>query len=494
VSTLIVNTEPTKELSADFIGPPEQVSLERNVAASVTSQPELNQGDLTTQLHCADTNKIREATEARNKNSVIADLIQKFGSLSSIVRVTGVAAIVLSMCLFLLDGMGTVNDTQRFFTMLMLTGLLSAGGFALAFLLKEQRGARSFFGLALLSVPANFAVLGALFYSVFQFDSISTAYPSVAHWKLASFASLGTTALFAAVALLPVTVIGASVMGREARAWISGGLLFSSSMMLLPVRDPAFIAPIVAALVFALISLVKSRGEGMVSLKTPAGRFVQSLLFLPPAIMLSRSFWLYDVNSLSALVTALTVTVVLRYVCERIKPAGIVYQSLHVTGAIVAFITASLSVDIVSSVAGTSYEALVFSIVFGVLMFDIEHRVKHVEMARILGIGTSLVLATIILIHQQIHDGIVVFVLGFCLPIALVGVGILQKHKHKMLIGGLTLATVLLLNAGGMIQVFMQTGWYGLALLGACAILSASLLERYGAMFSIRARRWRDDG
>lgn len=488
MSTLIVNTEHTKELSADFIGPPQQASLDTIATAPITSQPEFNHGDL--KLHSADTDNVREANDRPNRNSVIVNLIQMFGSLSSIVRVTGVAAVVLSMCLFLLDGMGAVNDTQRFFTMLVLTGLLSAGGFALAFLLKEQRGARSFFGLALLSVPANFAVLGALFYSVFQFDSISTTYPSVAHWKLTSFANLATAALIAAVALLPVTFIGVSVMGREARAWISGGLLFGSSMLLLPVRDPALIAPIVAALVFALISLLKFRGEGMVSLKTPAGRLVQLLLFLPPAIMLFRSFWLYDVNSLSAVVTALTMYFVLRYASERVKSQGVVYHSLHVAGAIVAFITASLSVDIVSGVAGNTYEALVFSIVFGGLMFDIEHRVKHAGMARILGMGTALILATIMLIHQQIHDGIIVFALGFCMPITLMGVGIMHKQKHKTLIGGLTLATVLLLNTGGMIQVLVQTGWYGLALLGACAILSASLLERYGAMFGIRARRW----
>lgn len=479
MNTLIVEKERSNKMSADFVGPPTQANNESAVSAVKPSLAELNDVDLA-----------QFETDSSDKKSIIGALIQKFGSLSSIVRVSGVAALILSMCLFLLDGMGVVNDTQRFFSLLSLTGLLSAGGFALAFLLKEQRGARSFFGLALLSVPANFAVLGALFYSVFQLDSVVAAYPTVAHWTIASVASLGTTALVAVAALLPVTIIGVSVMGREGRAWLSGALLFSSSMLLLPIRDPSFIAPVAAAMVFALIGLIKHQGEGVISLKTPAGRFVQSLLFLPPAIMLFRSFWLYDVSSLSALVIVLTMYAVLRYVSQRIKPEGVVCQSLHVVAAIVAFIAASLSVDVFSGFAGNAYQALIFSFVFGGLMFEAENRIKHEKMAQILGVGTSLVLGTIVLVHQQIQDGIMVFAVALCITVILIGIGIIQKHKHKLLIGGMTLAAVLLLNAGGMINFFIHAGWLGFASLGACAILVASLLERFGAMFSLRARSW----
>ncbi len=489
MSTATLNARYSSTLSADVVENPAQVNTDVAAAPGVQSLPELTKEDLPT-LDDLESDMRTPDSGPPRKSFVIGDLIRKFGSLSSVFRVAGVAAMVLSMCLFLLDGMGVVNDTQRFFKMLLLTGLLSAGGFALSFLLKEQRGARSFFGLALLSVPVNFAVLGALLYSVFQIDAVSTVYPTVAHWEIASVASLGSTMLLAAVALLPVTVFGMSVMGREGRAWLSGALLFSSSMLLLPIRDTAFIAPIVAVLVFALMGVVKHCGEGIISLKTPAGRFVQALLFLPPAIMLFRSFWLYDVGSLSALVIALTVYVALRYACQRIKLEGVVCTALHVVCATTAFVAASLSVDVVSRVAGPSYEALIFSVVFGGLMFDIENRVKSIKMAKALGIFTSIVVATIILVHQQFHDDAAVFVIGLSVPIALICAGIMQQQKYKILIGGLTLATTVLLNAGGMIQFFLHAGWFGFASLGASAILVASLLERFGAVFSMRVRRW----
>ncbi len=488
MSSLILSTERPSEFSTDFVGPPARLNMDSDAASPVSSQAELQITNLS-QPDCSDSKVSNFGNESSRIHSTISELIRKFGSVSSIVRVVGVAAMVLAMGLFLLDGMGVVNDTQRFFTMLTLSGLLSAGGFSLAFILKEQRGARSFFGLALLSVPANFAVLGALFYSVFQFDAVSTAYPTVAHWKIANIASLGSAALVAAVVLIPITLIGVSIMGREGRAWLSGALLVSSSMLLLPIRDTSLIAPIVATIIFALISLIKYRGEGITSLKTSAGRFVQALLFLPPAIMLFRSFWLYDVSSLSAFVIALTMYAVLRYTSMRVSSDGVICNTLHVGGALVALLAASLSIEIFTGLVGKSNQALIFITIFGGLMFDLERQIKNTQFSRILGIGTSLVLSIIILVHQQIHDGITVFATGLCIPIVLTGVGVVRNHNHKMLIGGLTLAAVLLLNAGGVIHLIADAGWLGFASLGACAILVASLLERFGAMFSMRVRK-----
>jgi len=499
MSTLVSAIEQKQIAEMDFVGPPTESSLAVGAAASScedteavvceSQESELLLADVTL-VDQAQANTARVDADNKSRKFAVGDLIKKFGSLSGIVRTAGVAAVVLSMCLFLLDGMGVVNDTQRFFTMLIMTGLLSAGGFALAFLLKEQRGARSFFGLAALSVPVNFTVLGALFYSVVQFDSIGTVYPTVALWKIQSVASLGSAALIAAVALIPVTIISLSVMAREARTWLSGALLVSSSMLLLPIRDTSFIAPIVALIVVALISLVKKRGEGLISLKTPAGRFVQFLLFVPPAIMLFRSFWLYDVSTLSALVIALTVFAALRYAGQRIKPVGLVANTMHLISVIVAFAAALLSVDVVSGVSASIYEALVFSLVFGGLMFDIEHRVKNAKLARAFGIGSYLLLCLITLVYQQLYDGLLVFIAGLLVPAVLIGVSVVQKHKEKMLISGLTLASVLLLNAGATVDFFIHAGWLGFASLGAAAILIASLLERFGAMISVRARRW----
>ena len=90
--------------------------------------------------------------------------IRNFATVSEALRILGAAILLASMSLFLLQGWNEGNDIRRYLMLLAQTGLLTAAGFALSHGLKETKGARLFFGLALVSIPANFTILGALLY------------------------------------------------------------------------------------------------------------------------------------------------------------------------------------------------------------------------------------------------------------------------------------------------------------------------------------------
>lgn len=445
--------------------------------------------DMVTDHSGGDSGPMPEKPGSSNSGHRIGRLIQRFGSFSGLIRMVGVAALVLSMCLFLIDGLEIINDTQRFMTMLMLTGLLSAGGFVLAFILKEQRGARAFFGLALLSVPVNFTVLGALFYSVFQFDTLNAAYPTVAEWQITSLASLGSTVLVAMAALVAVTVLGVSVMAREGRGWLGSALLFSSSLLMLPIRDTAWIAPLVTILIIALISIVKRYGERTISLKTTGGRFVQALLFLPPAIMLFRSFWLYEVGALSGIMIALTAFAALKYFSQRLNTNGLVSGVLHVLSAATALLAALLCVFVVTPVFNNSLVALVSCGVFGVLMLELESRIENHDLAEFMGIASSVIVGIAVLYHQLLFSGFAVFLAGTVVLAGLLVAGSIQQNREKLVIGGMAFLAVILLNAPNLIQYFVSTGWLGFASLGAIAIVLASLVDRFGPMVTVHLRR-----
>lgn len=432
-------------------------------------------------LLCKDTATI-------NYRHRISGLIKRFGSLSDFIRMAGVAALVISMGLFLIDGLDIVNDTQRFFSMLLLTGLLSAGGFLLAFVLREQRGARAFFGLALLSVPVNFTVLGALLYSVFQFDAMNGAYPAVAHWEIASVASFTTTILIALAALIPVTLFGVSVLAREGRAWLSIALLVSSALLVFPIRDAIWISPLVALLVIAQIAVVKRFGEHTISLKTPSGRFVQGLLFLPPAIMLCRTFWLYEFTALSGLMVALTAFAALRYFALRCDAAGFFVGVLNVLSSIAALSAAISAVMALPVFIHAAFWPLVFSAIFGALMFELETRIEKRDLAEFMGIGSSIIIAIVVLINQFDGNSAVGFISGFSIASVLILVALMQQFKEKLAIGLFILGGVVVLNAGGVIDFLTHAGWVGFAILGAMAIVLASLFERFGPMLSERVR------
>ena len=70
------------------------------------------------------------------------------------------------------------------------SGLLALAGLAIGYLLKEPKGARVFLTLALASVPANMAVLGAMVYSIAPLDgllpgtaTLDGGYPAYAFWE-----------------------------------------------------------------------------------------------------------------------------------------------------------------------------------------------------------------------------------------------------------------------------------------------------------------------
>ena len=99
---------------------------------------------------------------ALNRESIL-DKIKRVASISEILRIIGACAVIASMSMFLLQGWSSGNDIARYFKLLTQTGLLAGAGLGLSFIIKEPKGARLFFGLALISIVSNFTILGAFF-------------------------------------------------------------------------------------------------------------------------------------------------------------------------------------------------------------------------------------------------------------------------------------------------------------------------------------------
>ena len=86
-------------------------------------------------------------------------------NLPAILRILGAGAVLIAMYSFLVKGWDNGDDMFRYFLMLGHTGALAAIGLASGYWLKESKGARLLLTLALISVPANFAILGAFLFS-----------------------------------------------------------------------------------------------------------------------------------------------------------------------------------------------------------------------------------------------------------------------------------------------------------------------------------------
>jgi len=178
-----------------------------------------------------------QGRRSEHKVESILRSVRNFATLSEALRILGATVLLASMSVFLLQGWNEGNDISRYLLLLAQTGLLAAAGFAMSHGLKEAKGARMFFGLALVSIPANFTILGALLYSVFQWDGMLTSYPSYAKWTMDSLAGTGVTFAGAMLVLLPVTFFCFAVMARHSAKQLSLHFLLLNALLLLPIRS-----------------------------------------------------------------------------------------------------------------------------------------------------------------------------------------------------------------------------------------------------------------
>ena len=179
---------------------------------------------------------------------------------------------------------GRANDIQNYFMLLMQSVLLVGAGFAMSYGLKENKGARVFFGLGLISVSANFTILGALIYSVVPLDITFVQYPGYAHWVATSPKMLLMGVGAALFVLLPITYFGMSVMSKYRPAQLGIAYLLMNSLLLLPLRDPGYVGLIGLASLIVLSMATRRYFTSQDHLQTPGSTFVKGLLYLPVGV------------------------------------------------------------------------------------------------------------------------------------------------------------------------------------------------------------------
>lgn len=201
------------------------------------------------------------ASKAHASNSLKMKTSPSFSGLSNLLRIMGGFSVVASMSLFLLRGWDAGNDINRYYLLLSQTLLLGLGGFALSYLMKENKGARVFLGLGLLSVSANMTTLGALIYSFVPWDGGLADYPSVAQWSASDSLSIGLASCSAIAILLPATIFGFKVMARQSARPLAVVYLLSNAMLLIPIRDASFSAILAAGMVFLALAFSENSVE-----------------------------------------------------------------------------------------------------------------------------------------------------------------------------------------------------------------------------------------
>lgn len=487
------------ELSGVEVQAPDSPRRESRSAESQVADSEKPESKQSVVSASAAQDSTVEATEQGNvqpskQSSGFFEIVRKYASVSDLLRLSGAIAVAVAMGLFLLDGIEVVNDLQRFLTMLGLTGALTAAGLAMSMLLKEQRGSRVFISLALLSVPVNFTVIGALLYSVVPLDSMALSYPGYAHWQVSSVSDLALGLAAGLVVLGPVIWLGFSVLARSARSWLSVALIASSAILLIPVRAELWSAGLAIGTTVLLWLVCKRYSSDSLALKTTEGKLAITLLFVAPVIVAARSLFFYDVNGVLILVLSAGFFVYCRQILAGLAKPGALSAALTLlTGAAILGVCISTG-DLLVNFIPESW--VLFSVSIGLLVLsnDLLRVSPNPVMSGVIGLIFAGV-STLALVATTIFWSGMTLWVALAL-IAIVAWGSYFKVRLVALLGVIGLAGLLSLNAAELLlhvntmwTTVLMTGWWGVAAIGALAIIAGSMIDRAGTVVAVRAEQ-----
>lgn len=410
--------------------------------------------------------------------------------LPALLRILGAAALIVAMYSFLVRGWQSGNDVSRYLMMLGHTSLLAAIGLASGHWLKEGKGARLLLTLALVSIPANFAILGAFIYS--QTTAIDvTYYPQYVAWAVDSLPTALLTTGGALLVLLPVILLGFTVLARGLAFRLSALFLISNLTLLLPLREPQSIAILVSVITLGVLWFSRHVAHNQTSAKTHEGMTALGLQLLPIGVLLGRTLWLYAFDLLLAAVLAATLFFTLRQISLYLKPGSTLRNlldglSLAPALSLLPLLSHALQQ---TSIFADAWVYPLGTMASALLIYDISQRSERYA-------ALYLRLSLLILLAGMI--GNLFWFPGVLAAMACVSVGgALTIYGYRVQKLSLFVSGVVLFLAGlvhqfiDLIRHFDLGSWASLAVFGMVSIVFASVLESQSGKIRLRFEAWR---
>jgi hypothetical protein len=428
--------------------------------------------------------------QERSRMSEFVESLRNFATLSECLRVLGAGVVLASMSLYLMQGWQTGNDINRYLMLLAQTALLAIAGFAMSHGLKEARGARVFFGLALVSIPANFTILGALLYSVFQWDGALTTYPGFATWRIDQLAATGLTMGCALLVLLPVSGFCFAVMARKSAGRLTLHFALLNLLLLLPVRASVVAGALALLGIAHALWITRRLLAENPAFRTAEGRFALGVLYVPMAIMLFRSLYFYDIDSLMVAMLAMAAFIAMRQTALFPHRSARLANALHVASLPMAALVVLALAEALSPPLTAAWLAPLTALSYAAFGFDIWRRTPNRKVRSVAAGAVSVALTAGFSLGVALQPSAIMAALALLTGTLMIAGGYRTRGVLPVTGGCITLTAGGLLGFDALFAVVVASSWVTLAVVGTSAIVVGSLLDRHGALLRERARQW----
>jgi hypothetical protein len=395
--------------------------------------------------------------------------------LPKILRGAGALAVIISLYTFLAKGWDSSGDLTRFIVFLGHTVTLAGIGLFNAKVIKESKGARLLLMLALVSVPMIFAILGGFIFSAVG-GNLSVQYPQFVAWSIGSMESAMWVSLASTLVLAPVILLGFSVLVRQVSRKASLFFLASNLLLLLPFRQPELVALVATIAAIGLMYFYQVTKVKALALKTLEGKVAFAIQFLPIFILLTRSFWLYQFDTVLLSCASLIGFVGIRFVTKAIPE-----KAWQRVGLEVFSITLAVTTGITFAVTLAEFNLLGELVIgLGTLLISAmtyELSMRGEARAEIYRVIAAVILVAGLLFNYGLFDNLLSSLILLVMGAALLVMSFVYQQKGLLFAGLVLLSTGLYYQIAQLIFGFEFNYWIALAAIGISLIISGSYLE-----------------
>jgi hypothetical protein len=396
--------------------------------------------------------------------------------LTRLLRIVGAVLLIASASTFMMNRWQAGNDLLRYALLLGHTLVLAAAAYVCGLRVRESRGARTFLAMLLAVVPVNFTVLGGLVYSRFALDHSSAVLPRHALWIAPSDLSALVTVALTFCVLAPLTFVAHLALARPAARWLTPLYLGANAVLLVPVRDPNFVAGLFALVALTLVHFDLRLHKKLTSIDTLEYRIVRTLLFVPCVLLMGRAIYLYNPTELltGAFLLA-SAFAAFRVGTERTdhRVLRVVLQLLSSGLAGVGwFLIAFYSRNLVSD----GVLLPLFGLPFALMLVLMSLRADHSALYRLPAAAIAFLAVTANLVFAR---GAEATLLAIVTGIALIAYGAAARHRLELVLGVFAALTGVALHVALAIKEESFAHWGALSLLGIAVVFAAAYCEKY---------------
>ena len=199
--------------------------------------------------------------------------------------------------------------------------------------------------------------------------------------------------------------------------------------------------------------------------------------------------YFYSVDSLMVAMVALAAFLAIRQSSVFPNRSARIALALEVLSVPIALVFSLAVTHAVDEFAGWTFTATAFSIAYALTALDIVRRTRSRFLARAIGVSVSFMVSVSFILSvsgsPSALQALSCVVAGLCLFAG----GVAWRTPTASVAGVITVIAGFVFGLEAMLALVMSSSWIELAIFGACAIATGSVIERHGAELGARLKR-----